>query len=240
MAVKKKKTAKKAKKAVSSRKVDGAVVKSDPAVAALKKRTKWDESLIKKRILALADREIDLTCANIKLVDSALLGAAVSYFGSWKSAVLASGLDYDEIKKASTMKREEKIRKWSQDKVVEEIRRIALLEEDLSYQFIKEKHPPLAAAASKYMGSWKDAIEKAGLDYSDVMATGRRKRHNLKKEWRDSLLLERLDIIGVLNENIVREKQPKFHRMLIDYFGDWRSVVKALKLKRERNDGKET
>ena len=60
-------------------------------------KAKWDADKVIKRILALDDLGQDLTCSNVKEIDSALVGAAISYFGNWGSALEAAGLDYAEI-----------------------------------------------------------------------------------------------------------------------------------------------
>jgi len=200
-------------------------------------KNKWDEEKIIKNIHRLVDLEEDLTWSNVKQVDSALVGAAVSYFGSWRAAIEEAGLDYKEIRKISQDSRRQKVRKWSEQKILEDIKKISRDEDDLSYAFMKEKHSSLVAAAINYFGSWKNAIESLGLDYAKVIRTGRKKRIEREKAWRRSLLLERLDGMKCLEEKKINEKAPEFYDMLIDYFQSWRRVVSALKKWREEGKG---
>lgn len=192
-------------------------------------KSKWDEETIIKRILMLESLEEDLACSHVKQIDSALVGAAISYFGNWGAALRAAGLDYDEIRKVSKARRSEKVRKWSINKVIEEIREIAKEEDDLSYAYMKEKYSSLVAAAGNYVGSWKQTIEMCGFDYGEVLRTGRKKRIERERAWYRGLLLERLAKLKTVDENKVKELEPRFHRLLMDYFPNWRKVIRSLK-----------
>ncbi|MFC1474924.1 hypothetical protein ACFLQK_02655 [bacterium] len=204
-------------------------------------KTKWDRETIIKRILALEDLDEDLTCSNVKEIDSALVGAAISYFGNWSEALKASGLDYEEIQKLSKQRRREKVRKWSEEKVLEDIRKVAETEEDLSCAYMKEKYSTLVAAASNYIGSWKKALEMLGFDYSEVLRIGRQKRKEREKAWHQTLLLERMDKLKTLDENLIKEKEAQFHAKVLECFSSWRKAVLELKKWRgeKENNGKD-
>jgi len=201
-------------------------------------KSKWTRESIIKRILALADLGEDLTCSNVKKIDSALVGAAISYFGNWGEALKAAGLDYDEIRKLSKKRRQEKVRKWSVEKVLEDIRTVAAAEEDLSCAYMKEKYSTLVAAANNYIGSWKKALEMLGYDYSEVLRVGRLKQKERNKAWYQNLLMERLDRMKVLDENLIRQREPKFHAAVIEYFATWRKAVLELKKWRKQKEEK--
>ncbi len=199
-------------------------------------KAKWDETTIIKRILMLSELDEDLSCSHIKEIDSALVGAAISYFGNWSAALDAAGLDHEQIRIKSIMKRSEKVRKWSINKVLEEIREVVKTEDDLSYAYMKEKHSSLVAAASNYIGSWKKALEMCGYDYAEVLRTGREKKLEREKSWYKNLLLERLDKIGSLDEKMIAKTHPRFHKMLISQFSSWNKVVRAVKSRDKRKD----
>lgn len=192
-------------------------------------KSKWNKELIIKNIIRLEKQGEDLTSSNIKQIDSPLVGAAVSYFGNWGNAVREAGLDYDKVRKKAKAVRKEKVKKWSTENIIGEIRSVAETEDDLSYAYMKEKYSSLVAAACNYFGSWKTALEKSGVNYSEVLKKGRKNRSNLKKEWRQNLLLERLDALGTIDENIISEKEPRFYKMLIQHFSSWRTVVTELR-----------
>jgi hypothetical protein len=199
-------------------------------------KTKWDRQVIIKCILKLRDLGEDLTYTRVKEIDSALVGAAVSYFGNWSAALEAAGLDYAEIRSVSMKRRSEKVRKWSINKVLEEIREVEKNEDDLSNAFMKEKHSSLVAAANNYIGSWKKALEMCGFDYAEIQRKGRAKRHEREKSWYRSLLLERLGKMGTLDERVIKNRAPKLHKMVVQHFSTWNKAVKAL---RERDDRKD-
>lgn len=196
-------------------------------------KSKWSREKIIDRIHKLEELGVDLTCSQAKEIDSALVGAATAYFGSWKAAVEAAGYDYRRIRKISEKRRQEKVRKWTEKKVLEEITEIARVEKDLSNAFMKEKHPALVAAASNYFGSWKKALEELGFDYNQVLRTGREEKARRQKNWYRRLLLERLEKMNTLDEKIIAARQTEFHKALLHYFSDWRTVVRELKKMRE-------
>ncbi|MEW5946583.1 MAG: hypothetical protein AB1742_10335 [bacterium] len=190
-------------------------------------KAKWNEEIIIKRILMLESLGEDLTCSHVKEIDSALVGAAISYFGSWGAVLKAAGLDHDEIRAVSRRRRSEKVRKWSIDKVLEEIAEAAKREDDISYAYMKEKYSPLVAAASNYIGSWRKAVEMLGFDYNEVLRKGRANRLKREREWYRDLLLERLSKMTV-DESVLKRKHPRFHRTLVSRFSTWQRVMKEL------------
>jgi hypothetical protein len=119
----------------------------------------------------------DLNYANIAQNQVALLRAATRYFGSWRAAVDYAGLDYEQIRRYKT---------WTRDRILDRIRELHKQGQDLSWRHVStEVDPQLAAAATKrkHFGSWRSAIEAAGLTYGDI----RRYR-----EWDEKAVIDRL------------------------------------------------
>ncbi|MFP4029659.1 MAG: hypothetical protein ACLFWL_17910 [Candidatus Brocadiia bacterium] len=54
---------------------------------------------------------------------------------------------------------------WNCKKIVEHIQRLEDRGDELSYNRVAEELPDLLSAANYHFGSWKDAVEAAGLDY---------------------------------------------------------------------------
>ena len=196
-------------------------------------KSKWNPETIIKRIHALDDLEEDLTCSHVKEIDSALVGAAISYFGNWGAALEAAGLDYSEIRKISQDRRRDKVRKWSIEKVLDDIRHVAETEHDISYAYMKEKYSSLVAAASNYVGSWKKAVEMIGLDYEEVQRKGRTARTVREKNWYKDLLIERLDRIGAPDSSTLRKTNPEFYKLILAHFKTWTAVVAHRRLKEQ-------
>src|SRR5512135_468671 len=122
----------------------------------------------------------DLNYASIAQNHVALLRAATRYFGSWRSAVEYAGLNYEDIRK---------YKMWTRDRILERIRELHAQGEDLSWRHVSTKvDPQLAAAATKrkHFGSWRAAIESAGLNYADI----RRYR-----EWDERAIIDRVQAL---------------------------------------------
>jgi hypothetical protein len=60
------------------------------------------------------------------------------------------------------------VHRWSKDEIAMEILRLYSAGEELNYGSVQQKHLKLLRAATRYFGSWKDAIEFAGLNYDEI------------------------------------------------------------------------
>lgn len=133
-----------------------------------KRKRKWTEEKILEEIQRLHAEGEDLSHSAAKKNHQYLVVVAVDdrMFGSWRNAIEAAGFDYEDISKH---------RFWSKDKIVNRIQELHEEGEDLSHEAAKNKYGALVSAASskRYFGSWKDAIEAAGLDYSDIRKINR-------------------------------------------------------------------
>src|SRR5688572_17916661 len=58
--------------------------------------------------------------------------------------------------------------RWSKDEIALEILRLYAARQPLSYGEVQKNHLRLLRAAARYFGSWKNAIEYAGLDYEQI------------------------------------------------------------------------
>ena len=57
---------------------------------------------------------------------------------------------------------------WDKDRIVKSIRQLHAKGEGLSYNKLARKHQSLVSAAAYHFGSYRKAVEKAGIDYADV------------------------------------------------------------------------
>jgi hypothetical protein len=123
---------------------------------------KWSEAAIVAEICRRYDAGLDLSYSVMCKEDLALLRAASRYFGGWEKAVTAAGLKYEEIRK---------YRSWTKERIVARIRELNAEGKDLSWRHVATiLDPSLAAAATKstHFGSWRAALEQAGLDYQEI------------------------------------------------------------------------
>jgi hypothetical protein len=138
---------------------------------------KWSKDSIAAEIKRMHDDGEDLSYANIAQTQVALLRAATRYFGSWRTAVEYAGLDYEAIRKYKT---------WTRERILDRIRELHADGQDLSWRHVSTQiDPQLAAAATKrkHFGSWRNAIQAAGLKYGEI----RRYR-----EWDEQAVIDRL------------------------------------------------
>jgi hypothetical protein len=134
----------------------------DPKQVCRRKR-KWTKESIIQRIRHLHSQGEDLSHSAAKRNHQYLVVVAVDprFFGSWRTAVEAAGLDYQEVSKHEF---------WSRERIAEDIRRLHESGEPLSHEEAKRRYSSLVSAAGskRYFGSWAAAVTAAGIDYDSV------------------------------------------------------------------------
>lgn len=126
-------------------------------------RTRWSRELVITRIQRLyrAGRKLDSTTANKRL--RTLTWAAGRYFGGWRQAIEAAGIDY-----WGEISRNAKPHNWSKRAVVAVIRRRHEKGKRLNSNCIQMEEPLLYNASIRYFKGWGSAVEAAGFDYASV------------------------------------------------------------------------
>lgn len=121
----------------------------------IRRKSFWNRKRIVECIKQLQVAGEPLYVSAVERTHGGLVGAAATYFGSWRQAIKAAGLDYSQIKRQ---------REWSKARVTQEIRRVRreglLLHSTIP---VRQKYRVLHAAAVRYFGSWKAAVKAAGL-----------------------------------------------------------------------------
>jgi hypothetical protein len=78
-------------------------------------------------------------------------------FGSWKNAMEACGINYEEARNHN---------KWSRDKVLQEVKHLYSNGHSLRPKdFRKKGMVKLVSAATYHFGSWRKAVESSGAGY---------------------------------------------------------------------------
>lgn len=99
--------------------------------------------------------------------------AAERVFGSWGNAIEACGFNYNDIKK---------YRRWSKQKVLDEIRRLHEEGEKISSQNAQDNFKSLYMAAIKRFGNWGTAVKRAGFDYNKIRLRRCMSKEEIKQE----------------------------------------------------------
>ncbi len=177
---------------------------------------KWSKQSIGEEIVRMHTGGEDLNYASIAQNQVALLRAATRYFGSWRSAVEFSGLNYEDIRK---------YKMWSRDRILDRIRELNAAGEDLSWRHVSTQiDPQLAAAATKrkHFGSWRNAIQAAGLKYADI----RRYR-----EWDEQAVINRLKDLHAQGKDLNAKSMEELDITLITAarrrFDSWDKALTA-------------
>lgn len=151
----------------------------------------WSPDLITAEIRRLHGSGSDITQSWVESIDSRLTSAAIRYFGSWRAAVEAAGINYTPVAEVGRKRRSEKMTKWSRESILEEIRRLHEQGEDLASSVVRRKHLALYATARRkeHFGSWSEAVTAAGIDYDAVKQESQARRKRMG-DWKRRLLLE--------------------------------------------------
>jgi hypothetical protein len=123
----------------------------------------WTRDRIIARVKELHAQGVDLSWRNVCLnVDPQLAAAATkkSHFGSWREALEASGLNYDEIRK---------YREWDDARILDMVRAFHRDGKELNAKNMELEDITLITAARRRFDSWHKALTAAGLDYTEIV-----------------------------------------------------------------------
>ncbi len=140
-------------------------------------QTQWNKETLLEAIRACHHHNEDLSYTAVSRTKPGMLRAAVRLFGGWQHAVTAAGIPYEQVQRYTG---------WSHSRIIARIRELYQQGVDLSWRHISQDvDPSLAAAAAKprYFGSWRSAIEAAGIDYSSV---------SRYRRWDEAAIIKRL------------------------------------------------
>ena len=188
----------------------------------------WSQEMVIEKIRLLAENKEKLSSKYNSINQKKLWNAANHYFFSWRNAVEAANINYENIS--------ENVLDWSAEKVKSEILNIYNNELPLFAQYAKNNYVALYGAASTFHGGWKQAVRKAGLDYNQI-----NKRAN-EIDWSPSLIKKAiLEINGrgeKLCESIVLRKQSSLRTAARRMFGSWEGAIEyaGLEIDKIRKD----
>ena len=142
-------------------------------VTSRRKSRKWNSENVLEAI-----REIEtiegfegLTSNNVWKNHKSLYNAACYYFNNWAEAVEKAGFQYDNIR---LMKR------WTKEKIIHTIQKLHEQDVPLNITNITQIRYDLYKAGRNQFGSWRRAINEAGLSYSKVRLNKKRRRRKSK------------------------------------------------------------
>jgi hypothetical protein len=142
--------------------------------------------------------------------------AAIHQFGNWGNALRAAGLNPRTIRNRDSL--------WPRERVLKEIRERYRQGKLLHTDRMLREDLPLHAAGRRHFGTWKQAIEKAGIDYRNI----RGGLFGWTKTKTRRALRERIGYRRVA-EKEARDRQPSLYRAAIHHFGSWELALRIAK-----------
>lgn len=174
----------------------------------------WNAELVLEEIRAWNQRGSPLYSHYMRQNYQELLAAGIRYFGTWREAVEAAGIAYDSVRK---------YRDWSQDRIVETIQQLQAQGVDLSFRaMMLSKYAPMVYAAIRpnHFGSWKSALEAAGLASEEVYRY---------RSWDDETILSEIRKLQDEGHDLSSKKMDETANPLIATarrrFGNWGAAV---------------
>lgn len=170
-------------------------------------RTKWSKPLILAELRAWRRNHPDRT--SIVRDNRKLAAAARKYFGSLETAFAEAGIEFTP-------------RKWSPERVIERIQDAYIKRVPLSSG---RQDPKLVSAATRYFGSWHDALVAASVLRRDV-------KTHLKRKWTKERVVQAVrERHESEHEGSVWREDRRLTSVANRYFGGWHSALRAAGLK---------
>ncbi len=192
----------------------------------------WSGELVIRRIRDRKAKGLRMSSLIVKKEDIRLWDAARAYYKDWYAALEKAGISRDSVTKSE---------KWSQERVINEIKQLAGLGEDLSLRNVFFTHSKLYNAGCRYFSTWEQALRIAGYNYDEI----RRQRKKLTKE-EILQLLRKYQSEGMhLDWTSLRDVDAGLAKIARVRFGSYKAAIEALgldydKINRDRVAGRRT
>lgn len=107
-------------------------------------------------------------------------------------------------------------RKWSKETVIREIKNLDFF----SAKQIQKKRADLYGAAVRVFGSWKNAVEAAGFDYSQI------RKNKFSGFWTEMNVIEGIKLLSQKHSGFARKNKPDLYGAALRLFGSWGVAVR--------------
>jgi hypothetical protein len=180
----------------------------------------YDKEWVIQEIRKLQEQGEDLNWQAVRKGHFLLSSRAVNRFGGWYDAVEGAGISSEKYRRFA------KEGFWTEARILGDIRALDRAGEDLSHNQMQKEHGALLSAAVKRFGSWKGAVSRAGLDYSEI-----RRQH---ARYTDKELLDYLRDLhsrGVsLDTATMKLVNESMLNVIWNRFGTYRKAIEAIGL----------
>ena len=195
----------------------------------------WSREYLIDYLIYKQERGEDLSPWTVYRKESAVHANTKKYFGSYRAAIEAAGIDYRQVRVIDLTEQ------WTSDKVLQRIRKLHQQKPLASTGDIRRRDSRLYDSCHRYFGGPVPAIEAAGIPYARL--TARRSRRWTK----DSVIrtIQVLDSAGLSLRPVAlpAHLDGQADRLLAaaaDCFGSWNGAVRAAGIDYQNHRGRRT
>lgn len=172
---------------------------------------RWNRQVVIRRILQREAEGRPLNSSAVQRTEKTLAAAARHWFGSWNSALKASGID-----PASCSKR---VPTWTRQRVVEAIQVIYARGGAVNHAAVRRNS--VSRAGVVFFGTWDNALRAAGLDPAAI--------RRWRKPWTRETLLQEIRRKAQAGEPLnAKDVSPNWIRKRAGIlFGSWDATLAA-------------
>lgn len=171
----------------------------------------WSEEIIISEIQKRKKKGLSLRPSAIRKDYRTLYYAGDRYFGSWRDALSAAGLEYEG----------QSYRRWNKKKIIRAIRKRKRDGLSISTYAIQKEDPSLYVRAVKIFGSWKNVMKAAGLKYDKPVP----------QKWSKEKVVNEIKKLKKkgkkINHNFIFTHHRSLYSAAYRYFRSWRNILKA-------------
>jgi molybdenum-dependent DNA-binding transcriptional regulator ModE len=175
----------------------------------------WSEERVVEEIKAWHAKGEPLFSHYMRKHYQELLAAGIRYFGSWKQAVERAGIQYNQVRRYNH---------WTKENIVQTIQNLSAQGVDLSFRAMMLSgyaSMVYAAIRKNYFGSWKNALEAAGLPSEDIY------RYRI---WDNETIIDEIKQLRDRGHDLSSKNMDMTHNSLIATarrrFGSWEDALK--------------
>ena len=190
----------------------------------------WSREYLVDYLIYKHERGEDLSPWTFYRTEPAVHANTKKYFGSYRAAIEAAGIDYREVRIIDLTEQ------WTPAKVLERIRKLHRQKPLISTGDIRRRDSRLYDRCHHYFGGVVPAVEAAGIPY--VQLTARRFRR-----WTKPIIIRTIQALDTSGLSLREAALPshldgqagKLLAAAIDCFGSWNGAVRAAGIKSIKN-----
>lgn len=186
----------------------------------------WSREYLVDYLIYKHEQGEDLSPWTVYRSEPAVHACAKGYFGSYRAAVEAAGIDYREVRIIDLTEQ------WTPAKVLERIRKLHRRKALASTGDVRRRDSRLYDRCYRYFGGVVSAIEAAGIPY--VRLTARRHRR-----WTKHVVIRTIEVLNAGGLSLRRAALPdhldgqadKLLAAASEWFGSWNDALCAAGIK---------